>query len=58
MNMKDNQKTIRFLHKEKCDNKNLYAIINIKAMEQAGQNLNAGAFKLWCYFAKNNSNYT
>ena len=33
MNMKDNQKTIRFLHKEKCDNKNLYAIINIKAME-------------------------
>lgn len=57
MNIKDNQKTIRFLHKEKCDNKNLYAIINIKAMEQAGQNLNAGAFKLWCYFAKNNSNY-
>lgn len=54
---KDKQKTIARLHKEPCDTNNLYAKINLNAMEQAAQNLNAGAFKLWCYFAKNNPTY-
>ena len=54
-----NQKTIK-VHKEPCDNtckENYYAKINIAAMENAAQKLDAGAFKLWCYFAKNQNDY-
>lgn len=47
-----NQKTIR-VNKEVCDKHNLYTAINLEAMEQAARDLEAGAFKLWCYFAKN-----
>ncbi len=32
-------------------------MINIAAMEQAAQDLDAGAFKLWCYFSKNQNKY-
>lgn len=51
-----NQKIVK-VQKEKCDSHNLYACINLAAMEEAAQNLDAGAFKLWCYFAKNQNGY-
>ena len=51
-----NQKVIR-IEKEPCGKGNLYAAINLKAMEAAAQNLDAGAFKLWIYFAKNQNGY-
>lgn len=51
-----NQKIIT-VQKEKCDKNNTYVLINISALEQAAQNLKAGAFKLWIYFAKNQPNY-
>jgi hypothetical protein len=44
--------------KEECNKKNLYATINLEAMESAALDLDAGAFKLWCYFAKNQNGYT
>ncbi len=51
-----NQKTIKVI-KEKCDKQNYYAMINLNALESAGIDLQAGAFKLWIYFAKNQNNY-
>ena len=51
-----NQKVVK-VEKEPCGNGNLYAAINLKAMEAAAQNLDAGAFKLWIYFAKNQNGY-
>lgn len=51
-----NQKTVK-IEKEVCNKQNLYAAINLQAMESAAINLDAGAFKLWCYFAKNQNNY-
>lgn len=51
-----NQKVVK-VQKEKCDKQHLYTTINLVAMEQAAQELDAGAFKLWCYFAKNQNNY-
>lgn len=43
--------------KEICNKENIYATINLEAMELAAQKLDAGAFKLWCYFAKNQNGY-
>lgn len=51
-----NQKVIR-IEKEPCGKGNLYAAINLNAMEAAAQALDAGAFKLWIYFAKNQNGY-
>ena len=51
-----NQKVVK-VQKLKCDKQNLYATINLVAMELAAQDLDAGAFKLWCYFSKNQNNY-
>lgn len=51
-----NQKVIS-IEKEPCGKGNLYAAINLNAMESAAQNLDAGAFKLWIYFAKNQNGY-
>lgn len=51
-----NQKVV-IVNKEKCSKDNIYATINLNAMEQAAQNLDAGAFKLWVYFAKNQNGY-
>ena len=51
-----NQKIVT-VNKEKCNSANLYAAINISAMEKAAQALDAGAFKLWVYFAKNQDKY-
>jgi len=51
-----NQKIVK-VEKEPCGKGNLYAAINLKAMEAAAQDLDAGAFKLWIYFAKNQNGY-
>ena len=51
-----NQKVVR-VNKQKCDKSNLYATINLEAMEKAALDLDAGAFKLWVYFAKNQQSY-
>jgi len=37
---------------------NIYAAINIKAMKQAMALLKPNTYKLWCYMAKNQNNYT
>ena len=51
-----NQKVVT-VNKELCDKNHKYAAINLNAMDKAAQELDAGAFKLWCYFAKNQNNY-
>ena len=50
-----NQKIVR-VKKEPVQGK-LFAQMSLEALEKAGQNLDAGAFKLWCYFAKNLNDY-
>ena len=53
-----NQKVVK-INKELCNKQNLYATINIRAMEEAAQRLqSAAAFQLWIYFAKNQDSYT
>ena len=52
-----NQKIITVI-KHKCDKNNLYSTINLQVKREAAQNLDAGAFKLWSYFADNQSYYT
>lgn len=47
-----NQKIIK-INKEKYHKNSFYAIIDLAAMETAAKNLEAGAFKLWIYLAKN-----
>ena len=54
-----NQKIVK-VRKEACNNErkeNYYARINLAAMNAAALNLEAGAFKLWVYFAKNQDGY-
>lgn len=52
-----NQKVVTII-KHKCDKSNLYSTINLQVKREAAQNLDAGAFKLWNYFADNQSYYT
>ena len=52
-----NQKTVN-INKEVCDKQHLYAAINLEAMSSAMLDLTGEQFKLWCYFAKNQNNYT
>ena len=57
-----NQKTIT-TKSAKHDKENLYAVLNLEAMSEAMIELtddrgNCSAFKLWCYIAKNQNNYT
>lgn len=57
MNTVPNQKVIN-VNKQPADKDNIYAVINIEAMEKAAQDLESKAgFKLWCYFAKNQNGY-
>lgn len=54
-----NQKAVT-VYKEPCDNtvkEHYYAKINLDALSQAALDLDAGAFKLWVYFAKNQPGY-
>lgn len=39
--------------KEPCDENHPYATFDVEAMSKAAQELNASAFKLWCYLAAN-----
>lgn len=50
------QKIVK-VNKEVCNKQNLYATINLEAMSKSAIDLDAGAFKLWVYFAKNQNNY-
>ena len=55
-----NQRIITIDNKMPCNDKskdNYYARINLNAMDAAAQKLDAGAFKLWIYFAKNQEGY-
>ena len=51
-----NQKIVE-VDKEICNRQNPYAAINLAVMCKAAQELDAGAFKLWIYFAKNQKGY-
>ena len=42
----------------KHDKQNKYGVINIAAMELAMATLKPNTFKLWCYMAKNQNDYT
>lgn len=50
------QKIVK-VNKQVCNKENLYATINLEAMSKSAIDLDAGAFKLWVYFAKNQNNY-
>lgn len=52
-----NQKTIT-TRAAKHDKNNIYAILNIEAMGKAMEVLKPNTFKVWCYLAKNQNNYT
>ena len=52
-----NQKTIT-TKAAKHDKNNLYAMLNIEAMGAAMETLKPNTFKVWCYLAKNQNNYT
>lgn len=52
-----NQKVVK-VKKEKCDKQNTYATINLDALSKAMAELDAGAFKMWVYFSKNQDGYT
>ena len=54
-----NQKLV-FINKEPTNKNNLYATINLDAMENAARKLNgrkASGFLLWCYLAKNQNGF-
>lgn len=52
-----NQRMIT-LNKEECDVDNIYAKINIEALNNAARNLTHAGFLLWIYFAQNQEGYT
>ena len=52
-----NQLVIK-IKKEQCNEDTNYMKVNMTALESASKDLKAGAFKLWIYFAKNQSEYT
>lgn len=57
MNTVPNQKVITT--KGALHNKdNIYAMLNIEALNLAMSILSPNTFKLWCYMAKNQNNYT
>ena len=45
------------IHKEKCDKDNLYAVINLDALQNAMNCLSGSALTLWLYLAKNQESY-
>lgn len=52
-----NQKTIT-VQKEICDSQHIYTAINLNALQTAMIDLKGETFKLWCYIAKNQNDYT
>lgn len=57
MNSSPNQDIVK-VEKEKCDKNNLYATINLAAMQLAMKDLTPLQFEVWMYFAKNQAGYT
>lgn len=53
----ENQKTVT-TKAAKHDKNNIYAMLNIDALQVAMALLKPNTFKLWCYMAKNQNNYT
>lgn len=53
---KSNQKTV-LVSKETCNKNNLYATINLKALNYAAGQLSGDGFKMWVYFSKNQNGY-
>lgn len=54
-----NQKTITTKAAEHANTKTgVYGMFNIAAMQEAMTLLKPNTFKLWCYMAKNQNNYT
>ena len=51
-----NQDIVR-IEKEKCDADNIYAKININAIQLAVKDLTPAQFEVWLYFAKNQAGY-
>ena len=45
------------VHKELCNKDNIYAMINIKAIQLAMKDLTPAQFQVWLYFAKNQAGY-
>ena len=45
------------VHKEPCDKNNIYAMVNISAMQLAMKDLTPAQFEVWMYFAKNQAGY-
>lgn len=46
------------VHKEPCDKNNIYAMINIEAIQLAVKDLTPVQLEVWLYFAKNQAGYT
>ena len=46
------------VNKEPCDSNNIYAAINIEAMQLAMKDLTPVQFQVWLYFAKNRPGHT
>lgn len=46
------------IHKEPINQDTLYARFEMSALEHAGGDLDAGAFKLWIYLSKNQDGHT
>lgn len=46
------------IKKEPCDKNNIYAMVNIEAMQLAIKDLTPVQFQVWLYFAKNQAGYT
>lgn len=46
------------VNKEACNKDNLYATINIRAIQLAMKDLSNAEFQVWLYFAKNQAGYT
>ena len=52
-----NQKVVQ-INKAPCDEMNVYAKMNVEAIDKAAKDLSKGsAFKLWVYFAKNTNGF-
>lgn len=46
------------INKQPCNQAHKYSMTNIEAEEEASKKLDAGAFKLWRYFSRNQHGYT
>ena len=52
-----NQKSVT-IRKEPCDRQNLYAKVNLDALQEAMKTLSNAEFVIWTYFAKNQEGFT